>query len=131
MYPIGSNGASQGILDARVLARELRVRAGMLAVRCQWGSFGLPEGLVSQEEQAIGIHGGEVETALMLHFRPDLVDMTRAERFVSSAQGMTERWLRPTGGVAYGWIAKDLNPAGVVGDAARATAETARREAAR
>jgi 5-methylphenazine-1-carboxylate 1-monooxygenase len=27
MYPIGSNGASQGILDARVLARELR-RAG-------------------------------------------------------------------------------------------------------
>jgi 2-polyprenyl-6-methoxyphenol hydroxylase-like FAD-dependent oxidoreductase len=27
MYPIGSNGASQGILDARVLAREIR-RAG-------------------------------------------------------------------------------------------------------
>lgn len=26
MYPIGSNGASQGILDARVLARELRGR---------------------------------------------------------------------------------------------------------
>ncbi len=27
MYPIGSNGASQGILDARVLAREIK-RAG-------------------------------------------------------------------------------------------------------
>lgn len=26
MYPIGSNGASQGILDARVLAREIRAR---------------------------------------------------------------------------------------------------------
>lgn len=30
MYPIGSNGASQGILDARVLAREIR-RAGPTA----------------------------------------------------------------------------------------------------
>jgi 2-polyprenyl-6-methoxyphenol hydroxylase-like FAD-dependent oxidoreductase len=29
MYPIGSNGASQGILDARVLAREIR-RAGAI-----------------------------------------------------------------------------------------------------
>ncbi|MEM1315029.1 MAG: creatininase family protein [Pseudomonadota bacterium] len=107
-----------------VLARELRVRAGMLAVRCQWGSFGLPDGLVSEAEQAYGIHGGELETSLMLHFRPELVDRARAERFESSAARMAQRWLRPTGGVAYGWIAKDLNPAGVVGDAARGTAAT-------
>ncbi|MEM6742712.1 MAG: creatininase family protein [Pseudomonadota bacterium] len=113
-----------------VLARELRVRAGMLAVRCQWGSFGLPDGLIGEGEQVFGIHGGEVETALMLHFRPDLVDMARAERFRSSAEDMAERWLRPTGGVAYGWIAKDLNPAGAVGDASKASAETGRRVAA-
>jgi 2-polyprenyl-6-methoxyphenol hydroxylase-like FAD-dependent oxidoreductase len=31
MYPIGSNGASQAILDARVLARELRTRGATVA----------------------------------------------------------------------------------------------------
>ncbi|MEQ1698656.1 MAG: flavin-dependent oxidoreductase [Ilumatobacteraceae bacterium] len=29
MYPVGSNGASQAIVDARVLARELRLRPGV------------------------------------------------------------------------------------------------------
>jgi 2-polyprenyl-6-methoxyphenol hydroxylase-like FAD-dependent oxidoreductase len=31
MYPIGSNGASQAILDARALARELRAKGANLA----------------------------------------------------------------------------------------------------
>ena len=35
----------------------------------------------------------------------------------------------PVGPVSYGWIASDLNPEGVVGEAARATAEKGRRTA--
>jgi creatinine amidohydrolase len=84
--------------------------------------FGAPEGLLSAREREFGIHGGEAETSLMLHFRPELVDMSRAEDFASSAEAM-QGGLRPTGGIAYGWIARDLNRAGVVGDAAAATAQ--------
>ena len=118
---VNSHGGNADLMS--ILVRELRVRAGMLAVRCQWMSFGLPEGMYSAREQAFGIHGGDVETSLMRHFRPDLVDMGKAQDFRSSAEGAA---IPPTGPIGHGWIASDLNPAGVVGDAHLATAEKGR-----
>ena len=114
-----------GNLDlVNVVARELRVRAGMLAAKTQWMAFGtpddLPGGAVTADEKRYGIHGGDVETSLMLHFRPELVAMERAENVRSSAQ---DGGLQPTGLPSYGWIASDLSAAGTVGDATRATAE--------
>ncbi len=48
-------------------------------------------------EDRHGIHGGDVETSLMLHFRPDLVDMSEAENFVSGvARAEGEFALLPT-----------------------------------
>lgn len=133
---VNSHGGNLDLVS--ILTRELRVRAGMLAVKVQWGAFGAPEGMVSDHERTYGIHGGDVETSLMLHFRPETVEMAKAKDFRSSAEGMADgsapglgtnaglRWLRPTGNVSYGWIAKDLNPDGTVGDASAATAERGR-----
>ena len=118
---VNSHGGNADLMS--IVARELRVRAGMLAVRCQWMSFGLPEGRYSDRERSHGIHGGDVETSLMLHFRPDLVDMAAAQDFRSTAEGAA---IPPVGPVGYGWIASDLNPAGVVGDAHLATPEKGR-----
>ncbi len=115
---VNSHGGNLDLIS--ILSRELRVQAGMLAVKCQWGSFGQPEGLYPAQETAFGIHGGDVETSLMLAFRPELVDMTHAQDFRSTAQGAT---ISPIGPVSYGWISSDLNPAGTVGNAAIATAE--------
>lgn len=110
-----------GNLDlVSILARELRVRAGMLAVKCQWGAFGHPAGLFPPSELAYGIHGGDVETSLMLAFRPDWVDMGQAQDFRSSAESTA---ISPIGAVSYGWVASDLNRVGTVGNAAAATAE--------
>lgn len=118
---VNSHGGNLDIIG--IVARELRVRAGMLVAKCQWNAFGRPEGLFSAREGQFGIHGGDLETSLMLHFRPDLVDMDKARDFRSSAEGMADfAWLRPTGGVSYGWIASDLGPHGTVGEAHRATA---------
>ena len=126
---VNSHGGNLDLVS--ILSRELRVRAGMVAVRCQWGSFGHPEGLFSEDELRYGIHGGDVETSLMLAFRPDLVDMDAARDFRSAAETGP---IPPVGPVAQGWIARDLNPAGVVGNAAAASAEkgraTARHQAA-
>jgi len=119
---INSHGGNEEVMG--IVARELRVRARMLAVKTSWMRFGLPDGLYSQTETSYGIHGGDVETSLMLHFRPELVAMAKAENFVSSvarAEGEFDL-LRQTGPHAFAWIASDINPSGAVGEAALATA---------
>jgi creatinine amidohydrolase len=119
---VNSHGGNEEIMG--IVTRELRVRHRMLAVKTSWQRFGRPEGLFSELEDRHGIHGGDVETSLMLHFRPDLVDMSKAENFVSSvARAETEfGLLRQTGTHAFAWMAPDLNPNGVVGNASLATA---------
>lgn len=121
---VNSHGGNTDLIS--VVARELRVRAGMYCVRMGWGAGGVPEGLFGAQEMAQGIHGGDNETSLMLHFRPETVDMQQAADF---------RWthhqgdIPPVGGVAHGWIATDVNPAGVAGEAHLATAEKGSRTA--
>jgi creatinine amidohydrolase len=123
---VNSHGGNEEIMG--IVARELRVRAKMLCVKTSWSRFGHPDGMFSEVERRHGIHGGEIETSLMLHFRPDLVDMAKAQDF-SSLAAKTEANLKlvgPTGPHAFAWIASDLNPNGVVGNASAATAEKGR-----
>lgn len=115
---VNSHGGNLDLIS--ILARELRVQAQMLAVKCQWGAFGAPDELYSAQETRFGIHGGDVETSLMLHFRPETVDMAQAKDFRSTAETAL---ISPIGPVSYGWIASDLNPDGTVGEAHLATAE--------
>ena len=122
---VNSHGGNLDLCS--ILSRELRVRAAMLAVKCQWTSFGAPDGIYSPQELAFGIHGGDMETSLMLAFRPDCVDMTAARDFRSSAETAP---IAPTGPVSLGWISSDLNSAGVVGQAHLGTAEKGRATAA-
>ena len=111
-----------------IVTRELRVAFKMLAVKTSWERFGRPAGLYSDLESRHGIQGGDVETSLMLHFRPELVDMGRAADFVSAVARAEKEFelLRPTGPHAFAWLAADLNPDGVIGNAAAATAEKGR-----
>ena len=90
--------------------------------------FGTPPGLLPDAELAHGIHGGAVETALMLHFRPDLVRDAALADFPSLQADLeaTATRLRAHGRLGFGWMAGDLNPSGVVGDTRLATAEIGR-----
>jgi creatinine amidohydrolase len=123
---VNSHGGNEEIMG--IVARELRVRAKMLCVKTSWSRFGHPDGMFSDVERRRGIHGGEVETSLMLHFRPDLVDMAKAQDFSSLAAETEQKFkhLGPTGTHAFAWIASDINPHGVVGNASVATAEKGR-----
>ncbi len=114
-------GNTQGM---EIAALDLRRRLGIVVATAGWQRFGLPEGLVPEAERSIGIHGGAVETALMLRFRPDLVRGALARRQPSRQSGMERAFthLRAHGRLGYGWLAEDLNPAGTVGDATLATA---------
>jgi creatinine amidohydrolase len=121
MLILNSHGGNADLIS--IVSRELRVRAGMYCVRMGWGGLGLPEGLFSDQEMRHGIHGGDSETSLMLHFAPETVDMAAAQDFRSTAETGP---ISPIGTVAYGWIASDINPHGVAGEAHLATAEKGR-----
>lgn len=118
-----SHGGNSDLM--RIAVRELRVGYDVLAVAASWYRMVALEDFADTEELEHGIHGGLVETSVMLHFDPKHVDMSKAEAFPSFASALVEkcRHLSATGNVQFGWMAQDLNPSGAVGDPSQATAE--------
>jgi creatinine amidohydrolase len=108
-----------------LVAQQLRVRLGMVAVTTSWSRLGTPPGLLSAADMAHDWHGGLVETSLMLAARPELVAMERATDFRSRGAAMEADYkhVRATRPAGFSWMAQDLNPAGALGDASRATPE--------
>jgi creatinine amidohydrolase len=108
-----------------IVATEARVRFNMLAVATSWTRFGVPDGLITPENKAIDIHGGDIETSVMLALHPEKVDMTKAGDFPSSQSLYVARYkhLGAYGSHAFGWKMSDLNQHGVAGNASAATAE--------
>ena len=120
---LNAHGGNSPLIS--VVATEARVRFAMLAVATSWTRFGLPGGVIAPEEKAIGIHGGDIETSVMLALHPDKVDMAKAEDFPSRQTEFATRFkhLRAYGQHAFGWKMSDINEQGVAGNAAVATAE--------
>ncbi|MEM8704183.1 MAG: creatininase family protein [Pseudomonadota bacterium] len=124
---INSHGGNVPIMD--IVCRELRVKHDMFVTATNWLRFGQPEGLFPEAEFSYGIHGGDIETSLMLHLHPDLVRMENAQDFASEQQSYLKEFkhLRGHGKAQYGWKAQDLNPLGALGNARAASAEKGRR----
>jgi creatinine amidohydrolase len=118
-----SHGGQGALVD--IVAQVLRSEASMTVARCSYYRFPLPEGWVAERERRFGVHGGQVETSLMLHIAPHLVRLDRMGDFASSAESWeaAHRGLQIEGETGIGWRAEDLNPEGVTGDASSASAE--------
>jgi creatinine amidohydrolase len=120
---VTSHGGNVAAME--VVARDLRARLGMLAVTVGWHRFGYPDGAFSGEEKKHGIHGGDIETSLMLAAMPDTVRIDKAPNATPATIAMARefKWLgayRPAG---FAWMTQDLNPTGAIGDATLARAE--------
>jgi creatinine amidohydrolase len=120
---INSHGGNVPIHD--IVARELRVSHEMLVVATSWSRLGAPDGLYGDFDKRYGIHGGEMETSVMLALHPELVKMDKAECFHSAQETFEQEFkhLRAHGQIQFGWKAQDLNVKGTVGDATLATPE--------
>ena len=118
-----SHGGQSAVLD--VVSHDLRARHDLLVFAVNWYRLGLPPGLIGADELRFGIHGGEVETSMMLALAPDRVEMARARDFGSSLRRHAADYPVLGDGVAarLGWQTQDLNPAGAIGNAAAATAQ--------
>jgi creatinine amidohydrolase len=118
---INSHGGNIALID--LAARQLRVRSGVLAVHASWGRFGYPDGLFSEAELTHGIHGGDIETSIMLAAYPGLVRLEKIANFVPATLAMERAYkhLRADFPTGFGWMTQDLNASGAVGDASLAT----------
>ncbi len=115
-----------GNVDAMgIVARDLRARLDMLVVTVAWHRFGYPAGLFGAEELKHGIHGGAIETSMMLAgAAADQVRMDRARAGTPASVAMDREFKylnahRPAG---FGWATQDLDPSGAIGDPTAATA---------
>jgi creatinine amidohydrolase len=119
---LSSHGGNSAVVE--LVAQSLRVSVGLVVVTVSWQRFGYPAGLFDAAEQRLGIHGGDIETSLMLAFAPDKVRMGEARAFSSRGEAMEKdfKWLRLARPAGFAWMAQDLNPTGVMGDASAASA---------
>lgn len=118
-----SHGGNRHAMEAAALS--LRADCDLLVVKASWFRLARPTGVeLPEAEWRHGLHGGAVETAMMLHLRPDLVRVEEIADFPSLGADLerTLRRLGPEGEASFAWLAEDLNPEGVVGDASLATA---------
>jgi creatinine amidohydrolase len=117
-----THGGNTGLMD--VVARDWRNRLGMLVYSTSW--FNLPlleaDGKDAMErfpaaEQRFGVHGGQVETSMMLALKPRLVRQSRFKSFASTSEQRARDY--PTLGngrsAKLAWAAQDLNPEGAAG----------------
>ncbi len=120
---LNAHGGNSPIMT--IVATEARVRFGMLAVATSWTRFGVPPDTITPEDKAFDIHGGDIETSVMLALHPDKVDMSKARAFASRQADFSRdfKHLRAYGPHAFGWMMRDLNDDGVAGNAAIATAQ--------
>ncbi|EFI61657.1 MULTISPECIES: creatininase family protein [Comamonas] len=122
---LNGHGGQVSVMD--IVARELRIKHGLLVYSASW--FGLVDDAANQQfcahEHRFGIHGGEVETSMMLHLAPETVHMERAQNFASSSELRAGKYHFIGNGrsAKLGWAIEDYNPAGAVGNSAAATAE--------
>jgi creatinine amidohydrolase len=120
---VTSHGGNVATME--LVARDLRARLGMLAVTVGWHRFGYPDGTFSDDEKKHGIHGGDIETSLMLAAKPDAVRMDRAPNATPATIAMAKefKWLGVYRPASFAWMTQDLNATGAIGDATLASAE--------
>ena len=124
-----SHGGNRPAAESAAL--RLRDELGLLVVTAHYFLLPRPAGAdLPEAEWRHGLHGGAVETALMLHLRPDLVRTAAigdARSLGADLDGTLRRVAPGNDAAALAWLAGDLHPSGVTGNAALADAALGKR----
>ena len=111
-----------------IVARDLRTAHDLIVYSTNWFTLPLGDavmGLFPPDEHRFGIHGGDMETSMMLAARAPYVDMAQARHFRTTAEERALKYpiLGNGSSAKLGWQVQDYNPLGAAGNAAAATAE--------
>lgn len=116
-----SHGGNVAAIDAAAL--QLRAAARLLVAKVHYFRFALPPDLPHASELSREIHGGALETSMMLHLAPQAVRHTGlVDRPLTGSDTPLQvpGRLDPEGEIGFAWMAEDLHPDGVAGNAAAA-----------
>jgi len=125
------NGHGSNVPFMDIAARTITNKTEALCALVSWWSL-LPAELLRElrESSVPGgmAHGCELETSVMLHLRPDLVQIDRAEKDINFEESKYIWWdLQQPSPVTYQeWFSR-YSKTGIVGDPTKATAEKGRR----
>jgi len=81
-----AHGGQASLMD--IVGRDLRARHDLLVYTSNWYDLPLEDAAMApfpDTERRFGIHGGDIETSMMLAIRPALVDMAQAQDFASTS----------------------------------------------
>ena len=119
-----SHGGNRQAIDTAAL--RLQRELGLLVIKSNYFLWPRPSGVTFPDaEWRHGLHGGAVETAMMLHLKPDLVrtqqllDAPSLGRFLEQTLGHVDT---TNEGASLAWLAEDLHSSGVAGNSTLATA---------
>lgn len=117
-----THGGQPALVD--LLAQRLRHDERLLVARANLFAFGIPADVITEREKKYGLHGGQIETSLMLRIAPHLVRRELLADFRSRAEDIDGACgtLEVAGATGLAWQAEDLNVAGAVGNAAAGSA---------
>lgn len=120
---ITSHGGNSAAM--MLVAQDLRAHQKLFVVTTSWSRLSGADTLFPADEVRHGIHGGAVETSIMLARYPDQVRKDAIADFAASSIAMEQqyRWLSTQRPAPFAWQAQDLNASGAVGNATLAVAE--------
>ena len=124
-----AHGGQVSVMD--IVARELRMRHGLIVYGCSWWNLPLGEavtGLFPPDEHRFGVHAGDMETSLMLALGADRVRMAQARDFPSTSRDRAAQYAILGNGrsAKLGWAMQDYNAQGAAGNAGAASADKGR-----
>jgi creatinine amidohydrolase len=117
---LNGHGGNSSLLN--VVCREVRLAHGLMTFLLHPHVPPDHGGTSDAGELGMGIHGGHGETSMMLHLRPDLVDMSLAARNVPDALAANQ-FVKFGGTASFGWLSNDFGPDGHIGDPTGANAQ--------
>jgi len=120
---ITSHGGNSAAM--MLVAQDLRAHHKLFVVTTSWSRLSGADKLFPAEEVRHGIHGGAVETSIMLARYPDQVRQDAIADFPASSVAMETqyRWLSTQRPAPFAWQAQDLNASGAIGNATLAVPE--------
>jgi creatinine amidohydrolase len=124
---ITSHGGNSAAM--MLIAQDLRAHQKLFVVTTSWSRLSGADTLFPADEVRHGIHGGAVETSIMLarsaaHVRTDEIADFRSTTLAMEKQ---YRWLSAHRPAPFAWQAQDLHASGAVGNATLATADKGKR----
>lgn len=117
---LNGHGGNSALLN--VACRELRLHHNLLTFLAHPRVPPDQGGASNEAEEGMGIHGGHGETSMMLHLRPDLVDMSVVHRQIPDSL-LGNQHVRFGGPISFGWLSNDWGDEGFIGDPTMASAD--------